>query len=529
MKLDLQALETLFPFYLHVDADGRVIGIGSSLRAVAPGLREGTALLEQVDVLRPMVVGGDVQSLQGARLLVELKENGLHLRGQLVFADDGSGFFAASPWATRIEELRAHDIKLSQFAIHDPIADFLALVQTQDAMVANARDVAERLRQQRQELEQAKLLAEEANAVKNQILAAVSHEIRTPLNAIIGFLEMLLADGLEPAKKEFAVTAGDAATQLLSLVDDVVDLARIEAGAVSVETRPFDLAGTLEASIDAFRPLAEPKGLLLALEAPSEPLFVTGDPTRIRQVLNNLLSNAIKFTRRGSVRLIARPLETGWSIAVEDSGAGIAAEQLETIFEPFARLDDAITGTNGGTGLGLAISRRLAEQMGGSLTAHSQPGHGSTFDLRLPLQPAEGPAPKAVSPTDIGQLEGMSVLVVDDVQANRRLLELILARVHADVDLAASGREAVERCARRRYDIILMDIFMPEISGIDATVALRREGLNQQTPVLAVTADSRKELRAECLESGMDGFLTKPVRPATLLSAIAAIAGSTAA
>ncbi len=379
------------------------------------------------------------------------------------------------------------------------------------------------------ELQKALLAADAANQAKSAFLANMSHEIRTPMNAILGFAHLLRREPLNPRQLDHLRKIHDASEHLLRLINDVLDFSKIEARKVEIEAADFVLAETLQRvrslQVDAARQRGIPIGLHID---PACPKSVRGDRLRLEQILLNLLSNAVKFTEHGRVDLRVRPLDPaqgaggqGLRFEVEDTGIGIDAAQLDHLFEVFHQADASTTRRFGGTGLGLAISRRLAELMQGRIGVHSTPGQGSLFWVELPLPAASpGPSPRrarsprpAAAPLPLGPAH---ILVVEDNPVNQEVTASLLAVLGAEVEVVESGEAAVARAAERRYDLILMDVQMPGMDGLQATAAIRQLPLGGRVPIVAMTANAFAEDRTACLAAGMDDYLAKPVDPAAL-------------
>ena len=384
------------------------------------------------------------------------------------------------------------------------------------------REVARR-RQAEALLRLAKERADGASRAKGEFLANMSHEIRTPLNAVIGFTRLALESGPAPGLRGYLDKVDLSARTLLALISDILDLARIEAGKVEPRREPFELAEVLERVRVMVERQAADKGLDLRLEAPPMPLGpLLGDALHLTQVLLNLLGNAVKFTARGSVTLgvqvqgeDANGLRLGF--AVTDTGIGIPKARQAELFEAFARLDDARTPGHPGSGLGLAISARLVAMMGGRLTLESAPGAGSRFEFGLSLpRAAEAPARIAAPAAAPLGLRGARVLVAEDDPLSRALVADLLGRRGAEVTLAATGTEAVAAVAEGGIDVVLMDIRMPELDGLEACRRIRALAVGETLPILALTANALAEERERCLDAGMDGYLTKPLDPDAL-------------
>jgi signal transduction histidine kinase len=366
--------------------------------------------------------------------------------------------------------------------------------------------------------------AEAANRAKSEFLANMSHELRTPLNAVLGYAQLLTMDGgLSPRQERGLNTIHESGEHLLALINDILDLARIEAGRTELNPAPLPLPSFLQAALELMLVKAQEKRLALVFDAgPGLPRFVLADERRLRQVLLNLLGNAIKFTDRGTVTLRASAEPQGLSrvllrVEVEDTGVGMHPDDLERIFRPFEQVGDPGK-RSGGSGLGLAITRALVNDMGGRVQVHSEPSCGTRFVVELPL-PVAHPAPAAARrlpgpPHYAGPTR--RVLVADDVAANRALMCDFLVNAGFEVAQANDGREMLEVARSFRPDLIVMDSVMPVVDGAEATRRLRREAGLAAVPVIAVSAAATGEHRDACLQAGVNVFLTKPVSLETL-------------
>ena len=362
--------------------------------------------------------------------------------------------------------------------------------------------------------------AEVASAAKSDFLAVISHEIRTPMNAVISAANLLRRTRLDREQREHVSMLLDAGDVLVGLLNDVLDLSKIEAGKMELESSVMDLREKLSSLGRLWGPKAEANGVRLKIEIePDVPDCVRTDPLRLQQMLFNLLSNAVKFTDDGSIVVAVdwRSADNRLIIAVTDTGCGIPEDRLARIFDSFEQVDAGTTRKYGGTGLGLAISRRLAEIMGGNLTAESVEGEGSTFVLNLPMDAVAKPAPQARRRAEpVAGLQGRLILAADDHAVNRRILSLLLEPHGCVLHLVENGAEAVEAAQTQKFDVILMDMQMPVMDGLEASAQIRAQGLNRNTPLVALTANAMDVHRAAWEATGVHAFLTKPIDPALL-------------
>ncbi|MEO5354828.1 MAG: ATP-binding protein [Magnetococcus sp. XQGC-1] len=395
------------------------------------------------------------------------------------------------------------------------------------------RDISDRKKNEAM-LHAAKEEAEAATLAKSQFLATMSHEIRTPINALLGMGELLLETTLTDEQRHFLEISNQSGAALLALINDILDLSKIEAGQMDLECIPFDLHHLLAGTAEILALLARDKGNSLQLQmADTLPRWVLGDPARLRQVLLNLIGNAIKFTQQGCVTISAIP-ETGEQIlfAVADTGIGITPEKQEAIFLPFNQADSSVTRKFGGTGLGLTICRQIIQHAGGRIGVTSSPGEGSIFSFVLPLPPTDAPGSSPVLSTTLTQKRKQgslahpaAILLVEDSEENQVLIRAYLKKSNCRLDIAGNGAEAVEKVRENDYDLILMDIQMPVMDGYAATQAIRAweqaQGGGQSIPIIALTADAMKEAAERAQAVGCDFYLTKPISKKRLLETLA--------
>ena len=377
-------------------------------------------------------------------------------------------------------------------------------------------------------LERAQAQAQEASRAKSEFLAMMSHELRTPMNGVLGLAHALRGTSLDVRQTQYLESIEQSGHGLMTILNDILDLSKVEAGKLELDVAPFDIRRSLAQIRLVWRETALLKGVELAVEVdPATPAWLAGDDVRVRQILRNLVSNALKFTDAGRVLVRVTPDGDGIALSVSDTGVGMDAEQTARLFTPFVQGDRTIARRFGGTGLGLAICRQLVEMMGGEIGVDSTPGQGSTFTARLPLAaaPAPGPALDVAEARDLTRARGG---VVDDNAINQTVARAILEAAGAAVATVGDGHTALARLRIEDFDVVLMDVHMPGMDGVEAVRRIRSgQGGRVDLPVVALTADAMAGDAERLLAQGFDDAHPKPIQPAGLLATVAELRGVT--
>jgi len=389
--------------------------------------------------------------------------------------------------------------------------------------VLHMTDLTERLQLERN-LEAARRSADDANSAKSNFLANMSHEIRTPMNGVIGLADLLNETPLSPLQLEYVQAVQSCSRSLMHIIDEILDFSKIEAGKMSLNPEPVDLIKLINDVVAAHRVIAESKGLSFEVGMPeSSWLGVQVDPSALRQILNNLIGNAVKFTSSGRIEVLVRILrDDEFRFEITDTGIGIPIEMIETVFDRFSQADSTSTRQFGGTGLGLTISRQFVQMMGGQIHVSSKVGEGSHFWVDLSLPRVELPLPVQSKSSRFS----LKVLLAEDNPINTMVIQHQLEQLECHVVHCADGKQAVETFMSERFDVVLMDVQMPVLGGIEACIEIRRRS-PVRIPIIALTANALEDERVRCLDAGMDAFLTKPTTTQQLSDALDQVAKRT--
>ncbi len=480
--------------------------------------------------------GGEVQVINSRAVELlglprALLKPPIRFRDLVAWQQESGEFGDPKTWPPRLTEtlaaggITAHDDSYERTRPNGTVLEVRTRPMADGGAVRTYTDITDRKRTEA-DLAAARDAAEASGRARTEFLAMMSHEIRTPMNSIIGFTSLLIDMPLPQTALQYIRIIRQSGNHLLQLINDILDLSKLDAGRLQLEDEEFDLREEIDSTIDLMVTQAHEKRLSLTVEISANvPHRVHGDPGRLRQVLLNLISNAIKFTSVGGVivRIQALSGEAGrrLSFKVIDTGIGIPAEKIGLLFNHFAQLNTNTARQYGGTGLGLAICKRLVEQMGGEIGVQSDPGRGSTFLFDLPLRPADAQTIAADPRPAEAAAASLRILLADDNSTNSMVIARMLERQHHRVDLAGNGLEAVEAVRTKPYDLVILDVVMPEMGGLAAANAIRDlTGRPGRVPIIGLTANASGDVEEDCYRAGMNAFITKPVTPERLAQVI---------
>lgn len=521
-QFSVDQIENLFPCYLLTDRELVLKSVGRSIRKLLPGAVAGAALSDFFKIERPRSgFNPELAVKRSSALQFKSIDGRFTLVGSIVEVPQGYLFCMAHS-AMMAQSWGELDLSASDFSSADQSMAIGTSMGLQTVLMSEMKDLAENLARARDE-------ALAANRAKSTFLSVMSHEIRTPLNGVLGMVHVLLKDApteQQRSRLEIVRESGDA---LLSILNDLLDISRIEAGKMTLETIEFDIREVLSGAYAAFTAIANKAGISFILDIEPAAGIYLGDPTRVRQVAYNFLSNALKFTKEGRVVLSARLVEGGLEISVLDTGIGIATDRLNGVFDPFVQADASVNRNFGGTGLGLGISRDLAQLMGGSIRVESELGKGSVFTalLKIPRLRDATEALRVVNDEEpmASQeiVQSLRVLAAEDNLVNQLVLRTLMEQFGITLTVVENGKLAVEAWESQTWDIILMDMQMPIMGGVEASRLIREKERNTgraKTPIIAVTANAMTHQMSEYESAGINGIVSKPIKADALANVL---------
>ena len=539
--IDHEQFRKLFPFMFVLDQSMKVLEIGPSLARIVVEMVPGSMLTDHFKLYRVGQNGLDAEFLQRqtASLIVfqSIKSN-LFLRMQVLFVKNPDRYlFVGSPWLRAAAELKDIGIVLPDFALHDSTVDLLQLQQNTNVSLHEAKELNKtlerRVADRTSELSLANAELSRVMQSKDDFLSAMSHELRTPLNAILGLSESLcegVYGGLTDKQTKSINTIAESGHHLLSLINDLLDIAKIGAGKMDLDWTNSNLEDACKSSMRFISGLASKKKISVSLFTDPIASIIHADQRRLKQILVNLLSNAVKFTQEGghiSLQTRSNPERNAIEISVTDNGIGISNSDIERLFRPFTQLDSKLSRQYAGTGLGLSLVLRLAELHGGSIEVKSELGKGSCFTVSLPWSESKSHFPQAAPAhkdldisTDRVAAKGPLILLVDDNEINLSTVGDYLRAQDFCVIFARNGLEAIQVVRDRKPQLVLMDIQMPVMDGIDAISILRADPTFASLPILALTSRAMVGDRERCIAAGANDYLAKPVQLKQLTHAI---------
>jgi signal transduction histidine kinase len=522
VQFSADQIENLFPCYILTDGELVLQSVGRSLRKLLPEALAGTPLIDCFKIERPRsAFNPAVAATRSSALQFKSMDGRVNLVGTVLEVPHGYLFCMAHS-AMTAQKWGDLDLSASDFSSADQSMAIGTSMGLQSVLMSEMKDLATNLAKARDE-------ALAANRAKSTFLSVMSHEIRTPLNGVLGMVHVLLKDApteQQRSRLEIVRESGDA---LLAILNDLLDISRIEAGKMSLESIEFDIREVLSGAYAAFTAIANKSGLSFILDIEPAAGIYLGDPTRVRQVAYNFLSNALKFTTEGRVVLSARLVDEGLEISVLDTGIGIASDRLDRVFDPFVQADASVNRHYGGTGLGLGISRDLAKLMGGFIRVESELGKGSTFTafLQIPrlrdatetLRVVNDDEP--VASQEI--VQSLRVLAAEDNLINQLVLRTLMEQFGITLTVVDNGKLAVEAWESQTWDIILMDMQMPIMGGVEASRFIREQERatgRTKTPIIAVTANAMTHHMSEYESAGINGIVSKPIKADTLANVL---------
>ena len=516
-----QQFKALFPYYFAIDKNYKVVELGKSIGKLVKE-HVGFNFYDIFDIERP-IVNKDLflfeEALSNRLFLINLKNVEAKLRGQFVYSEDRNlCYFLGSPWITHPSQMVNLGLNFNDFAVHDPITDVFMMNQQFEMNTEDLKKLTERLEDEKNKVV-------ETSKAKEIFLANMSHEIRTPMNAILGMSKLLEDSNLTPTQKNYLNAITSSSDHLLIVINDILDISKIQSGHFDLEEKDFDFKSCLKTLVDVMSYKAQENGNKITLSYAQDcPIWIKGDEARLKQVLLNIINNAIKFTENGTIKVtISLSSSDQFLVEIIDNGIGISPQKVDGLFESFTQEDSSTSRKYGGTGLGLAICKNLVELMDGNIGVKSTKGKGSNFYFSFPLITGNViEKDDDFNEEEFKQLKGIKVLLAEDNKFNQMLASTILDQKEIKTTTVENGLEAVESITNNKYDIILMDIQMPEMGGIEAFNKIRNE-IADKTPMIALTANALKGDKEKFLKIGFEGYTSKPFKPEQLYHEIAKI------
>jgi signal transduction histidine kinase/CheY-like chemotaxis protein len=514
VQLSFEQIENLYPCYLLTDRDLVLISVGRSIRKLLPELAAGDGLSDHFSIMRPRSrFDPALAARRSSALELKSADGRINLVG-MVTVVEGNYLFCLTHSAMMARSWGDLELAPSDFSSADQSMAIGTSMGLQAVLLSEMKELAASLAIARD-------VALAAIRDKAAFLSVMSHEIRTPLNGVMGMVHVLLKDAPTDQQRSRLEIIRESGDSLLAILNDLLDISRLEAGTMSLDSVEFDLHEVLSGAHAAFTAMANKAGLSFTLDIDPAAGVYLGDPTRLRQVAYNFLSNALKHTREGNVALSARLVDGSLVISVSDSGLGMEPDQIKSVFEPNSLAYDSLNRNVGGTGLGLGISRDLVKLMGGTIEVHSELGKGSTFSAKLSIprlrdadlyDPTTGEE-GLVASTD--NVQSLRVLAAEDNLVNQLVLRTLMEQFGISLTVVENGKLAVEAWESQTWDIILMDMQMPVMGGVEASRLIRereREKAVTRTPIIAVTANAKAHQISEYEIAGIDGIVSKPIK-----------------